>query len=166
MAWCQQATSHFLSQCVDSDLYHHMASLCHSELMIDLTVFFSCRSQRLQFDVSSPNGILLFREVSKVIVGYGKCTRQDKAQSASCKPANIFLFSQIKSAHKVNPLHAELIWGNIKKYLHLLPFYDSERLQVVEIHSQGWQEGRSHYHGWCAGARLLTRFNLNPCMDK
>jgi exportin-7 len=29
------------------------------------------RSQRLQFDVSSPNGILLFREVSKVLVGYG-----------------------------------------------------------------------------------------------
>jgi exportin-7 len=29
------------------------------------------RSQRLQFDVSSPNGILLFREVSKVIVGFG-----------------------------------------------------------------------------------------------
>ncbi|BFZ02054.1 hypothetical protein BsWGS_05093 [Bradybaena similaris] len=29
------------------------------------------RSQRLQFDVSSPNGILLFREISKVIVSYG-----------------------------------------------------------------------------------------------
>ncbi|XP_064599682.1 exportin-7-like [Liolophura sinensis] len=29
------------------------------------------RSQRLQFDVSSPNGILLFREISKVICGYG-----------------------------------------------------------------------------------------------
>ena len=36
--------------------------------------FFICfRSQRLQFDVSSPNGILLFREVSKMIVSYGKC---------------------------------------------------------------------------------------------
>lgn len=30
------------------------------------------RSQRLQFDVSSPNGILLFREASKVICTYGK----------------------------------------------------------------------------------------------
>jgi exportin-7 len=30
------------------------------------------RAQRLQFDVSSPNGILLFREISKVIVGYGE----------------------------------------------------------------------------------------------
>uniref|UniRef100_T1JH36 Gamma-tubulin complex component 2 n=1 Tax=Strigamia maritima TaxID=126957 RepID=T1JH36_STRMM len=29
------------------------------------------RSQRLQFDVSSPNGILLFRETSKIIVSYG-----------------------------------------------------------------------------------------------
>lgn len=30
-----------------------------------------CRSQRLQFDVSSPNGILLFRETSKMITTYG-----------------------------------------------------------------------------------------------
>ncbi|XP_050294230.1 exportin-7 isoform X2 [Anthonomus grandis grandis] len=29
------------------------------------------RSQRLQFDVSSPNGILLFREASKIIYNYG-----------------------------------------------------------------------------------------------
>lgn len=29
------------------------------------------RSQRLQFDISSPNGILLFREASKVICTYG-----------------------------------------------------------------------------------------------
>lgn len=39
-------------------------------IMADL--FFSCsRSQRLQFDVSSPNGILLFRETSKMITTYG-----------------------------------------------------------------------------------------------
>lgn len=31
------------------------------------------RSQRLQFDVSSPNGILLFRETSKMITTYGEC---------------------------------------------------------------------------------------------
>lgn len=30
------------------------------------------RSQRLHFDVSSPNGILLFREASKVICSYGE----------------------------------------------------------------------------------------------
>lgn len=29
------------------------------------------KAQRLTFDTSSPNGILLFREVSKVIVAYG-----------------------------------------------------------------------------------------------
>ncbi|XP_067928160.1 exportin-7-like isoform X2 [Watersipora subatra] len=29
------------------------------------------RSQRLQFDVSSPNGVLLFREISKLLVAYG-----------------------------------------------------------------------------------------------
>jgi len=29
------------------------------------------RSQRLQFDVCSPNGILLFREASKMICTYG-----------------------------------------------------------------------------------------------
>jgi exportin-7 len=29
------------------------------------------KAQRLTFDCSSPNGILLFREVSKVIVAYG-----------------------------------------------------------------------------------------------
>jgi len=39
-------------------------------VQLTVAVYFS-RSQRLQFDVSSPNGILLFREVSKVIVGYG-----------------------------------------------------------------------------------------------
>lgn len=30
------------------------------------------RSQRLQFDVSSPNGILLFRETSKMMANYGQ----------------------------------------------------------------------------------------------
>lgn len=30
------------------------------------------RSERLNFDVSSPNGILLFREASKMICTYGE----------------------------------------------------------------------------------------------
>ena len=30
------------------------------------------RSQRLLFDVTSPNGVLLFREASKIIVAYGE----------------------------------------------------------------------------------------------
>ena len=32
MAWCRQATSHYLSQCWHPDLCHHMASLGHNEL--------------------------------------------------------------------------------------------------------------------------------------
>ena len=32
MAWCRQATSHYLSQCFDPDLCHHMASLGLNEL--------------------------------------------------------------------------------------------------------------------------------------
>ena len=34
-------------------------------------LFVYYRSQRLQFDVSSPNGILLIRVISKVILAYG-----------------------------------------------------------------------------------------------
>ena len=31
------------------------------------------KSQRLMFEVSSPNGILLFREISKLLCEYGTC---------------------------------------------------------------------------------------------
>ena len=31
MAWCRQATSHAWAN-VDSDLWHHLVSLCHNEL--------------------------------------------------------------------------------------------------------------------------------------
>lgn len=47
-----------------------MFSLC--VCVCDLVVTLHCRSQRLQFDVSSPNGILLFRETSKMITTYGE----------------------------------------------------------------------------------------------
>lgn len=47
-----------------------------------------CRSQRLQFDVSSPNGILLFRETSKMITTYGTETRTEGRPAAACKPLN------------------------------------------------------------------------------
>ncbi|OXB62762.1 hypothetical protein ASZ78_010829 [Callipepla squamata] len=36
-------------------------------------MLFEWMSQRLQFDVSSPNGILLFRETSKMMTTYGAC---------------------------------------------------------------------------------------------
>ena len=41
-----------------------------TEVTVNMFGYF--RSQRLQFDVSSPNGILLFREISKMIVCYGE----------------------------------------------------------------------------------------------
>lgn len=45
----------------------------------------SLRSQRLQFDVSSPNGILLFRETSKMITTYGE-SLAGEIQAASVCP--------------------------------------------------------------------------------
>ncbi|GFW59359.1 exportin-7 [Trichonephila clavipes] len=42
------------------------------------------RSQRLQFDVSSPNGVLLFREASKVVVNYGISICFSMLKSALC----------------------------------------------------------------------------------
>ncbi|XP_054708520.1 exportin-7-like [Uloborus diversus] len=61
------------------------------------------RSQRLQFDVSSPNGILLFREASKVIVNYGSriltMTSIPKDQIYKMKLKGISIcFSMLKSA--------------------------------------------------------------------
>lgn len=47
---------------------YFISSSAHS--LIFFTVFL--RSQRLNFDVSSPNGILLFREASKMICTYGE----------------------------------------------------------------------------------------------
>ena len=38
------------------------------------------RSQRLHFDVSSPNGILLFRVTSEMIVAYGMKSAHSNAQ--------------------------------------------------------------------------------------
>lgn len=42
---------------------------------LSLFLCFFPRSQRLQFDVSSPNGILLFRETSKMITTYGEFSK-------------------------------------------------------------------------------------------
>ena len=61
------------------------------------------RSQRLQFDVSSPNGILLFRETSKMIVNYGSRVLQltdiakDQMYQLKLKGVSI-CFSMLKSA--------------------------------------------------------------------
>ncbi|XP_076368513.1 ran-binding protein 16 isoform X1 [Tachypleus tridentatus] len=61
------------------------------------------RSQRLQFDVSSPNGILLFRETSKIISSYGNRILtlgdipRDKLYPLKLKGISI-CFSMFKSA--------------------------------------------------------------------
>ncbi|KAK7815979.1 hypothetical protein U0070_014192 [Myodes glareolus] len=45
---------------------------CTTPILKLLAELMQNRSQRLNFDVSSPNGILLFREASKMICTYGK----------------------------------------------------------------------------------------------
>lgn len=54
------------------------------------------RSQRLQFDVSSPNGILLFREASKIICSYGKSNIK-----LSLLP-NLFFLTQFSGSRILN----------------------------------------------------------------
>lgn len=55
----------------------HLTTLGHPQLQVTTPVlkfmaeFVVNKTQRLTFDSSSPNGILLFREVSKLIVSYG-----------------------------------------------------------------------------------------------
>ncbi|XP_076033628.1 ran-binding protein 16 isoform X3 [Oratosquilla oratoria] len=62
------------------------------------------RSQRLQFDVSSPNGILLFREASKVICTYGSriLARGDNIPKEQIYPMRLkgisICFSMLKAA--------------------------------------------------------------------
>lgn len=60
------------------------------------------RSQRLQFDVSSPNGILLFREASKMICTYGSrilSINVPKEQTYALKLKGISIcFSMLKAA--------------------------------------------------------------------
>ncbi|RDD45555.1 Exportin-7 [Trichoplax sp. H2] len=52
------------------ELWYHDPSLTTPVLKL-VTEIVQNRSQRLQFEVSSPNGVLLFREVSKIICTYG-----------------------------------------------------------------------------------------------
>ncbi|CAG2055861.1 unnamed protein product, partial [Timema podura] len=53
------------------ELWHHDPQVTTPVLKL-FAELVQNRSQRLQFDVSSPNGILLFREASKVICSYGR----------------------------------------------------------------------------------------------
>ena len=63
---------HFKNMFYHTIWYVIVTSLKETEITFYGLFFFNFRSQRLQFDVSSPNGILLFREVSKIIVSYGE----------------------------------------------------------------------------------------------
>ena len=53
------------------ELWYHEPSLTTPVLKL-MNELAQNRSQRLQFDVSSPNGVLLFREISKMLVAYGE----------------------------------------------------------------------------------------------
>uniref|UniRef100_A0A8B9L057 Exportin 7 n=1 Tax=Astyanax mexicanus TaxID=7994 RepID=A0A8B9L057_ASTMX len=53
------------------ELWYHVPA-CTTPVLKLMAELVHNRSQRLQFDVSSPNGILLFRETSKMITTYGK----------------------------------------------------------------------------------------------
>ena len=52
------------------ELWYHDPNLTTPVLKL-MTEIVQNRSQRLQFEISSPNGVLLFREVSKMICTYG-----------------------------------------------------------------------------------------------
>ena len=42
------------------------------QMLLGMVELLQNRSQRLQFEVSSPNGVLLFREASAMLVTYGE----------------------------------------------------------------------------------------------
>jgi exportin-7 len=53
------------------------------------------RSQRLQFDVSSPNGILLFREASKIICTYGKADIGLSIGTGTCMGIDLYFYYHV-----------------------------------------------------------------------
>ena len=63
----------FFQSCTNLSLYYVCVQLhlVTTPLLKFMAEFVLNKAQRLTFDSSSPNGILLFREVSKLIVAYG-----------------------------------------------------------------------------------------------
>ncbi len=51
----------------------HRECICNTILLLLCVHLYMYRSQRLMFDVTSPKGVLLFREASKTIVTFGQC---------------------------------------------------------------------------------------------
>ncbi|XP_071792798.1 exportin-7-like [Asterias amurensis] len=66
--WIYPAYTPILHRAIELWYHEPMVTTPILKLMAELV---QNRSQRLQFDVSSPNGILLFRETSKMLVAYG-----------------------------------------------------------------------------------------------
>uniref|UniRef100_A0A8C9TKZ7 Exportin 7 n=1 Tax=Scleropages formosus TaxID=113540 RepID=A0A8C9TKZ7_SCLFO len=56
------------------ELWYHVPA-CTTPVLKLMAELVHNRSQRLQFDVSSPNGILLFRETSKMMTTYGRLAK-------------------------------------------------------------------------------------------
>uniref|UniRef100_A0A8C7V2V1 Exportin 7 n=1 Tax=Oncorhynchus mykiss TaxID=8022 RepID=A0A8C7V2V1_ONCMY len=67
--WIYPAYMPILQRAIE--LWYHVPA-CTTPVLKLMAELVHNRSQRLQFDVSSPNGILLFRETSKMITTYGK----------------------------------------------------------------------------------------------
>lgn len=84
------------------DLWYHDPQVTTPVLKL-MAELVQNRSQRLQFDVSSPNGVLLFRETSRMIVNYGSRILtmgdipKDQVYQLKLKGVSI-CFSMLKSA--------------------------------------------------------------------
>ncbi|XP_064422812.1 ran-binding protein 17 [Latimeria chalumnae] len=84
------------------ELWHHEPT-CAVPILKFMAELLQNRSQRLNFDVSSPNGILLFREASKMICTYGNqilslgTISEDQVYPLKLKGISI-CFSSLKAA--------------------------------------------------------------------
>ena len=67
--WLYPRHFEVLQQCLTLWCHVPQVSTPLLKLVVELV---QNKQQRLQFDVSSPSGILLFREVSKIVVTYGE----------------------------------------------------------------------------------------------
>jgi len=98
--WIYPAYTPILHRAIDFWYHDPQVTTPVLKLMAELV---QNRSQRLQFDVSSPNGILLFRETSKMIANYGERistigdVQKDQIYQLKLKGVSI-CFSMLKSA--------------------------------------------------------------------
>ena len=83
------------------ELWYHEPQVTTPVLKL-LTELVQNRSQRLHFDVSSPNGILLFRETSSMITAYGEAANY-RHTSQFISLYRTFLFPSNCNAIPVSP---------------------------------------------------------------